>query len=158
MMPAASFAPAPSPARLVEAARSYLGIVEGSVAAHDRLSIATPDRAWCAAFATWCERLAGLPYPRDIGATWRAEEHVAWHARNGRDLGRACLLYQPGDLILTERHNADGHVIGHHVAIVVSDAGGPTVHVIAGNHKNAVGEYEQERGRIVEAARISQTA
>lgn len=154
MTPAASFAPAPSPARLVEVARSYLGVVENSPEAHARLSIATADRAWCAAFATWCERLAGLPYTGELGATWRAEEHVAFHARRGRDLGRACRLYQPGDLILTERHDGDGHVVGHHVAIVVADAGGPTVHVIAGNHRNAVGEYEQERGRIVGGARI----
>jgi len=150
---AASLAPAASPGRLVEVARSFLGIVEGSPEARARLSIATPDRAWCAAFATLCERLVGLAHPTDSGATWRAQEHVVWHARRGIDLGRACRLYQPGDLILTERHDADGHVIGYHVAIVVEDAGGATVHVIAGNHRNAVGEYEQERTKIVGAAR-----
>lgn len=79
-----------------------------------------PDNAWCAAFASWCVSVDGLPERREAGAQ-----------ALGKAL-RASTLITPGDLAWFKTGTWQGH-IG-----VIVGLGAGELAVVEGNQRNAV--------------------
>jgi hypothetical protein len=90
---------------------------------------------WCAMFAIWCWRTAGVtPLPdtfvaRGVGA-WGQGQH-AWKWRPPAERGDP----RPGDIVV---YGAPGYITGGHVSIVESVNADGTITTIDGNFNNRV--------------------
>ena len=127
---------------LVETARSYLGVAEGS-AAHraivDKYNTILPlprgyqvayTDAWCAVFVSFCALISGTVLPLECGCQ---EMYAAFPAKKSRTA-------TPGlGWIIFYDWNQDGHT--EHVGIVEAVKDG-VITVIEGNHADAVGRRQ----------------
>lgn len=114
---------------LLRIAEGFLGVREGD----PRLPIATVKRAWCAAFLTEIEMAAGLPAPTDRLHSWNAEAHVEYWAQRGCEVPLASGGLERGDVLLFDRHDDRGQVIGHHVALLRGFPSPGEVELLNGN-------------------------
>lgn len=127
---------------LVETARSYLGVTEGS-AAHraivDKYNAIRPlprgyrvayTDAWCAVFVSFCALISGAVLPLECGCQ---EMYAAFPAKKSRTA-------TPGiGWIIFYDWGQDGHT--EHVGIV-EDVRDGVITVIEGNHADAVGRRQ----------------
>jgi hypothetical protein len=127
------------PLGAVEAARSQVGVSEQPPGSNDSPQIARYREAvqgatvgpWCAYFASWAARQAGVPLGENgegfgsVSALWE------WAQRSGRAVPAAAGPPQPGELIVWG---------GEHVGIVESVEPDGTIHTIEGNSANQVAQ------------------
>ena len=128
--------------KLIETARSYIGVAEGS-AAHkaiiDKYNTikplprgyrATYMDAWCAVFVSFCALMSGVVLPYECGCQ---EMYKAFPDKRGR-------AATPGlGWVIFYDWQGDGHT--EHVGIVESVKDG-VITVIEGNHNDAVGRRQ----------------
>lgn len=149
---AASFPPALTRESIRAAALNWLGVREGD----PRLPANSSTVPWCAWWASTVLREAGAACPVE----WSAARLVDWWCMRGHELPPQCALYRVGDLVLFVRHDREGAAVGHHVAIVLADDGGPEITIVSGNTHAAPGGPtdcvaigRRRRGEVVRAAR-----
>lgn len=140
-----------TPARILEVALGDVGRVEVPLGSNHVPGITLPgaDYPWCAEWVCAVLLRAGIDCPMILSARKLVEY---WQA-HGVLVEATSAPFLPGDLVLTERRDERGGLVGHHVAFVVSDDG-EHLEVVAGNHRDAVGLYEERRGKIVAFARV----
>lgn len=114
---------------LLQIASRFVGVCEGD----PRLPIATAKRAWCAAFLTEVELAAGLSAPTDTLHSWNAEAHVEYWARRGCEVPLSSGGLERGDVLMFDRHDETGRVIGHHVALFCGYPSPGEVELLNGN-------------------------
>ena len=128
--------------KLIETARSYIGVAEGS-AAHkaiiDKYNTIRPlprgyrmtyMDAWCAAFVSFCALMSGVTLPLECGCQ---EMYKAFPDKRSR-----AATPEPGWVIFYD-WGQDGHT--EHVGIVESVKDG-VIAVIEGNHNDRVGRRQ----------------
>ena len=137
--------------RILEIALGDVGRKESPPHSNHVAGITLPgaDYPWCAVWISGVLLRAGIDCPMILSA----RKLVEYWQEHGVLVEAASAPYRRGDLILTERHDERGALVGHHVALVVSDDGRKLV-VVAGNHRDEVGVYEERRGRVVGSARV----
>src|SRR5919198_4995199 len=123
--------------RAIAAAQAEVGVTEQPPGSNDSPRIAQYRQAtagsgvgpWCAYFASWAARQAGVPLG-DQGQGFGAVSDVwAWAQRSGKAIQPGSQTPQPGDLIVWG---------GRHIGIVESVDADGSIHTIEGNSSNAV--------------------
>ncbi len=124
---------------VVDAARTQIGVSEQPPGSNDSPQIAAYREAvpgatvgpWCAYFASWAARQAGVPLGEhgegfgSVSAIW------SWAQRTGRAVPATEAAPQPGDLIVWG---------GEHVGIVEAVDPDGTIHTIEGNSSDQVAQ------------------
>ena len=122
---------------IVSIAAKEVGVTEQPPGSNDSPRIAQYRQAtagsgvgpWCAYFASWAARQAGVPLG-DQGQGFGAVSDVwAWAQRSGKAIQPGTQTPQPGDLIVWG---------GRHIGIVESVDADGSIHTIEGNSSNAV--------------------
>jgi hypothetical protein len=127
----------PAGQAIVNAASQEVGVTEQPPGSNDSPRIAQYRQAtagsgvgpWCAYFASWAARQAGVPLG-DQGQGFGSVSDVwSWAERSGKAIQPGTQAPQPGDLIVWG---------GRHIGIVESVDANGSIHTIEGNSSNAV--------------------
>lgn len=137
--------------RILEIARGDVGRAESPPHSNHVEGITLPgaDYPWCAEWICTVLLRAGIDCPMILGA----RKLTDYWMEHGVVVEDASAPYRPGDIIYTLRYDERGEIVGGHVALCESDDGKRLV-VIAGNHRDRVDRYAQDRRRVVGSARV----
>lgn len=157
--PAPTFVPGGSQDRLVEIAKSQVGIVESAGSNRGPgigkywASTSYPGgygNPWCAAFVSWVVESAGILPDEKLPNTARAYSFRDWAAKNP-------------DVTVGRRHPRQiyaGDIIIYtwsHIGIAVTNSNGSTVQAIDGNTSNGVYQKTRNLSQIADAITIKST-
>jgi CHAP domain len=140
---------------IVNAALPEVGVSEQPPGSNDSPRIAQYRQAtagsgvgpWCAYFASWACRQAGVPLGDHGQGFGRVDDVYAWAQRTGRAIPNGAGAHpQPGDLIVWDEH----------IGIVQSVDANGTIHTIEGNSSDKVSQrtYGSDGGRAVGYVRL----
>jgi hypothetical protein len=140
---------------IVNAALPEVGVSEQPPGSNDSPRIAQYRQAtagsgvgpWCAYFASWACRQAGVPLGDNGQGFGRVDDVYAWAQRTGRAIPNGSGVQpQPGDLIVWDEH----------IGIVQSVDANGTIHTIEGNSSDKVSQrtYGSDGGGAVGYVRL----
>jgi CHAP domain len=155
MTPLPSAAPAGTPAgqAILNAVRPEVGVAEQPPGSNDSPRIAQYRQAtagsgvgpWCAYFASWAARQAGVPLGDSGQGFGRVDDVFAWAQKTGKALP-AGSTPAPGDLIVWDEH----------IGVVESVDADGSIHTIEGNSSDKVSQrtYGSDGGGAVGYVRL----
>jgi hypothetical protein len=155
MTPLTSASPAGTPAgqAILNAVRPEVGVAEQPPGSNDSPRIAQYRQAtagsgvgpWCAYFASWAARQAGVPLGDSGQGFGRVDDVFAWAQKTGKALP-AGSTPAPGDLIVWDEH----------IGIVESVDPDGSIHTIEGNSSDKVSQrtYGSDGGGAVGYVRL----
>jgi CHAP domain-containing protein len=140
---------------IVNAALPEVGVSEQPPGSNDSPRIAQFRQAtagsgvgpWCAYFASWAARQAGVPLGDNGQGFGRVDDVYAWAQRTGKAIPNGANAHpQPGDLIVWDEH----------IGIVQSVDPSGTIHTIEGNSSDKVSQrtYGSDGGGAVGYVRL----
>jgi hypothetical protein len=140
---------------IVNAALPEVGVSEQPPGSNDSPRIAQFRQAtagsgvgpWCAYFASWAARQAGVPLGDQGQGFGRVDDVYAWAQRTGKAIPNGADAHpQPGDLIVWDEH----------IGIVQSVDPNGTIHTIEGNSSDKVSQrtYGADGGGAVGYVRL----
>src|SRR3954447_2180406 len=153
---AATAQPAPTNAgqAILNAVRGEVGVAEQPPGSNDGPRIAQYRQAtagsgvgpWCAYFASWAARQAGVPLGDAGQGLGRVDDVYAWAQRTGKAIPAGQGTPQPGDLIVWDEH----------IGVVDSVAADGSIHTIEGNSSDRVSQrtYGPDGGGAIGYVRL----
>jgi hypothetical protein len=135
----------PAGQAVLELVRGEVGVAEQPPGSNDSPRIAQYRQAtagepgpgpWCAYFASWAARQAGVPLGDGGQGFGRVDDVWAWAERAGKAMPAATASPQPGDLIVWDEH----------IGIVESVGPDGSVHTIEGNSSDRVARRDYAAG------------
>src|SRR4051794_27430547 len=155
--PSVTSTPAPTNAgqAILNAIRPEVGVAEQPPGSNDSPRIAQYRQAtagsgvgpWCAYFASWAARQAGVPLGDQGQGFGRVDDVYAWAQRTGKAIPNGAGAHpQPGDLIVWDEH----------IGVVESVDADGSVHTIEGNSSDKVScrTYGADGGNAVGYVRL----
>ena len=109
--------------------------------------VKTDETAWCAAFANYCLKTAGLPYTGKLNA--RSFLDIGEQISNPKPLGSMELA---ADMVILWRESPSSWK--GHIGFYVKERGS-LIYVLGGNQSNRVQISAYDRGRLLEYRRIT---
>jgi len=152
---AAQTAPTGAGQAMVNAVRGEVGVREQPPGSNDSPRIAHYRQStagsgvgpWCAYFASWAARQAGVPLGEHGQGFGRVDDVYAWAQRSGKAIPNgAGLRPQPGDLIVWDEH----------IGVVESVDPNGSIHTIEGNSSDQVSRrtYGADGGHAIGYVRL----
>src|SRR3954466_9282539 len=140
---------------VLNAVRGEIGVKEQPPGSNDSPRIAQFRQAtagsgvgpWCAYFASWAARQAGVPLGEHGQGFGRVDDVYAWAQRSGKAIPNgAGVKPQPGDLIVWDEH----------IGVVESVDADGSIHTIEGNSSDQVSRrtYGSDGGNAVGYVRL----
>jgi CHAP domain len=139
---------------IINAALPEVGVSEQPPGSNDSPRIAQFRQAtagsgvgpWCAYFASWAARQAGVPLGDHGQGFGRVDDVYAWAQRTGRAIPNGHGTPQPGDLIVWDEH----------IGIVQSVDPDGSIHTIEGNSSDKVSQrtYGADGGGAIGYVRL----
>jgi len=148
-------APTSAGQAVLNAVRGEVGVAEQPPGSNDSPRIAQYRQAtagsgvgpWCAYFASWAARQAGVPLGENGQGFGRVDDVYAWAQRAGKAIPNgAGVKPQPGDLIVWDEH----------IGVVESVDPDGSIHTIEGNSSDQVARrtYGSDGGHAVGYVRL----
>jgi hypothetical protein len=144
----------PAGQAIVNLVQKEVGVAEQPPGSNDSPRIAQYRQAtagsgvgpWCAYFASWAARSAGVPLGDAGQGFGRVDDVWAWAQKSGKAIPNGSGTPQPGDLIVWDEH----------IGIVKNVDADGTIHTIEGNSSDAVSErtYGKDGGGAVGYVRL----
>jgi hypothetical protein len=103
-----------------------------------------PVGPWCAYFASWVAKEAGIPIGQNGQGFARVDDVWAWAQRSGRAVPAASGQPKPGDLIIWDEH----------MGLVESVEPDGTIRTIEGNSSDQVARRTHRRGDAIGYVRL----
>jgi hypothetical protein len=154
LAPAASAGGTPAGQAIVNAVRNEVGVAEQPPGSNDSPRIAQYRQAtagsgvgpWCAYFASWAGRQAGVPLGDQGQGFGRVDDVYAWAQRTGKAIPAGSGTPQPGDLIVWDEH----------IGIVESVGTDGSINTIEGNSSDKVSRrtYGSDGGGAIGYVRL----
>src|SRR3954465_5899413 len=140
---------------MLNAVRNEVGVAEQPPGSNDSPRIAQYRQAtagsgvgpWCAYFASWAARQAGVPLGDQGQGLGRVDDVYAWAQRTGKAIPNGAAAHpQPGDLIVWDEH----------IGVVESVDPDGSMHTIEGNSSDKVSRrtYGSDGGNAVGYVRL----
>jgi hypothetical protein len=144
----------PAGQAIVNAVRNEVGVAEQPPGSNDSPRIAQYRQAtagsgvgpWCAYFASWAARQAGVPLGDQGQGFGRVDDVYAWAQRTGKAIPAGSGTPQPGDLIVWDEH----------IGIVESVGTDGSINTIEGNSSDKVSRrtYGSDGGGAIGYVRL----
>jgi hypothetical protein len=152
--PAATGGGTPAGQAVLNAVRNEVGVAEQPPGSNDSPRIAQYRQAtagsgvgpWCAYFASWAARQAGVPLGDSGQGFGRVDDVYAWAQKTGKAIPAGTGTPQPGDLIVWDEH----------IGVVESVGTDGSISTIEGNSSDKVSRrtYGSDGGAAIGYVRL----